>query len=155
MIINCNGVKGPSKQAAFNAILDVHKPDIILGCESKLRNSMCTYELFPMKYIVFRKDRNVNGGGVFVATSDRTISSEIHDINTDCEMIWVGLHFSDSKLLYLASLHKPPNTTPQPLEALASSYKKLITLHKRSCLNIIIGHNFDLPGNDWETWQTG
>ena len=32
MIINCNGVKGPSKQAAFLATLDLHKPDIVLGC---------------------------------------------------------------------------------------------------------------------------
>ena len=31
IIINCNGVKGPSKQAAFHATLDIHKSDIVLG----------------------------------------------------------------------------------------------------------------------------
>ena len=92
---------------------------------------MCTYELFPKNYTVLRKDCNVHGNGVFVATSDRIISYEIPDLDTDCEMIWAGLHFSDSKPLYLASLYKPPNTTSQPLEALASSYNKLITLLKR------------------------
>ena len=42
MIMNCNGAKGPSKQAAFLAALDIHRPDIVLGCESKLCNSMCS-----------------------------------------------------------------------------------------------------------------
>ena len=61
--INCNSVKGPPKQTAFLATLDIHKPDIFIGRESKLCNSMCTYEFFPMNYIVFRKDSNVDGGG--------------------------------------------------------------------------------------------
>ena len=101
--MNCNGAKGPSKQAAFLATLHIHRPDIVLGCESKLCNSMCSYEFFPKNYTVFRKDRNVNGGGVFVATSDRIISYEIPELDTDCEIVWAGLHFSGSKPLYLAS----------------------------------------------------
>ena len=75
--------------------------------------------------------------------------------DTNCEMIWVGLHFSGTKPLYLANIYKPPNTTSQPLEALASCYNKLITLHKRSSPIIIIRVDFNLPGIDWETWQTG
>ena len=92
---------------------------------------------------------------VFVATSGRIISHDIPDLDTDCEIIWAGLHFSDSKPLYLASFYEPPNTTSLPLEALASSYNKLITLHRRSSPNIIIGGDFNLPSIDWETWQTG
>ena len=106
----------------------------------------CTYEFLPKKYTVFRKDHNVNGDGVFVVTSDRKISYEITDSDIDCEMIWAALHFSGSKPLYLASFYKPPNTTSQPLEALASFYNKLITLQKRSSPNIIIGGDFYLLG---------
>ena len=116
---------------------------------------MCSYEFFPKNCTIFREDSNVNGGGVFVATFDRIISYEIPDLDTDCEIIWAGLHLSGSKPLYLASFYEPPNTTSQPLEALASSYNELITLHRRSSPNIIIGGNFNLPGIDWETWQTG
>ena len=155
MIINCNGVKGPSKQAAFLATLDIHKPDIVPGCESKLCNSMCSYEFIHKNYTIIRRDRNVIGGGVFVATSDRIISYEIPDLDTESERIWTGLLFSCSKPLYLASLYEPPNTTSQPLEALEFSYNKLITLHRRSSPNIIIGGDFNLHGIDWETWQTG
>ena len=84
MIMNCNGVKGPSKQTAFLATLDIHKPDIVLGCKSKLCISMCSYEFFPMNYTDICKDHNVIGGGVFVATSDGIISYEIPDLDTDC-----------------------------------------------------------------------
>ena len=93
-------------------------------------------------------------GGVFVATSDGIISYEIPDLYSVCEINWAGLHFSGSKPLYLASFYKPPNTTSQPLEALASSYNELITLHERSSPNVIIGGDFNLPGIDWETWQS-
>ena len=43
---------------------------------------MCSYEFFPSNYTVFRIDRNVNGGGVFVATSDRIISYEIPELDS-------------------------------------------------------------------------
>ena len=105
MMLDCNRVKGPSKQTAFLAALEIHKPDIVLGCESKLCNSMCTYEFFPKNYTIFCKDRNLDGGGVFVSTSDRIISYEITDLDTDCEIIWVLLHFSGSKPLYLAGFY--------------------------------------------------
>ena len=57
---------------------------------------MCTHEFFLENYTVISKDRNVNEGGIFVATFDRIISHEILDLDTDCEMIWSGLHFSGS-----------------------------------------------------------
>ena len=155
MIMNCIGVKGPSKQAAFLATLDIHKPHIVLGCESKLRNSMCTYEFFHKNYTVFHKDRSLHGGGVFVAASDRIISYEIPDLYTDCEMIWAGLHFSGFKQLYVANFYTPPNTTSQSLEALASSCNKRITLLRRASRNIIIVGDFNLSCIDWKTWQTG
>ena len=112
---------------------------------------MCTYEFLPKNCTIFHKDRNVNGGWVIVATSDKIISYEMPDLDTDCEMIWTGLHFSGSKPPYLASFYEPPNTTSQPVEARASYYNKLITLHRRSSPNIIIGSDFSLPGIDYET----
>ena len=66
MLKNCNGVKGPPKQAAFLATLDIHRPDIVLGCESKQCHSMCSYEFFPKNYTIFCKDRNVNEVGLLL-----------------------------------------------------------------------------------------
>ena len=116
---------------------------------------MCIYEFFPKNCTFFRNDRNVNGGGVFATTTDRTIYYEIPDLYTDRRMNWAGLHFSGSKPLYITSFYEFPNTTSQRQEVLASSYSKLITLHKRSSPNIIIGGDFNLPGIDWEACHTG
>ena len=32
--LNCNGLKSLKKKAQFNAIINLHQPDVILGCES-------------------------------------------------------------------------------------------------------------------------
>ena len=106
MILNCNGINGPSKQTAFHATLDIHKPYIALRCESKLYTSICTYEFFPKNYTDIRKDHNVNGGGCFVAMTDGTISYGIPDLDTDCEMILAGLHFSMKAIIYEHKLCK-------------------------------------------------
>ena len=57
---------------------------------------MCTYGFFPKNYSVFRRDLNVIGGGVFVAETDRIISYEISDLDTD------SIH---SLLLHLLNNH--------------------------------------------------
>ena len=54
---------------------------------------MCSYEFIHKNYTIIRRDRNVIGGGVFVATSDRIISYEIPDLDTESEIIWAGLLF--------------------------------------------------------------
>ena len=105
MILKCNGVRGLSKQVAFRATLDIHNPDV-LWCESTLCNSVCTYKFIPKNYSAFYKDCYVNGG---VASTDRIISYEIPDLDTDYEMIWAGLHFSGSKPPYSASFYEPSN----------------------------------------------
>ena len=67
MIINCNGLKGASRHIEFQALLDLHQPDIVLGCESKLDKDIPTYSVFPQNFTVFRNDRNCNEGEVFQA----------------------------------------------------------------------------------------
>ena len=87
VIMNCNGVGGPSGQAAFLAALDVHRPDVVLGCESRLCDSVCICGFFPGSCTVFRRDRCVDGGFVFVAASDGMVSYEIPELDTDCGMV--------------------------------------------------------------------
>lgn len=67
MIINCNGLKSPEHSTNFQALLELHDPDFVLGTESKLHPGIPTYPIFPPAYTVFRKDRNGYGGGVFQA----------------------------------------------------------------------------------------
>jgi len=58
MILNCNGLKGTDHITTFQALLDLHDPDFVLGTESKLCPDISSYSVFPHNYTVFRKDRN-------------------------------------------------------------------------------------------------
>ena len=53
-----------------------HKPDIIVGCESHLDDSYTSSETFPVGYNIYRKDRAVGGGGVFLGIKDTLVSVE-------------------------------------------------------------------------------
>ena len=67
LLVNCRSVK--NKVAAVEAVIKEHKPDIIIGNESWLTPEIASSEIFPVNYIVHRKDRNNenSGGGVFQA----------------------------------------------------------------------------------------
>ena len=97
MLINCRSVK--NKVADIAAIIDEHKPDIILGNESWLTPDIGNNEIFPIDYNVFRKDRitNTHGCGVFQAVKKDIIITEQADLNTDCEIIWTQCQLAGRK----------------------------------------------------------
>ena len=62
--LNINSIRG--KKLDLLAFLDVHNPHIVAIQETKIDSSIATSELFPETclYNIFRKDRNLHGGGV-------------------------------------------------------------------------------------------
>ena len=64
-VINCQSLL--AKKTMFAVFIDENKPDIVVGSESWLSPSVNNHEVFPHDYIVHRKDRADNYGGVFVA----------------------------------------------------------------------------------------
>ena len=108
MIINCNCLKGPSLFSEFQILLDFHKPNIILGCESKLDCEVPTYSFFPPTHSVFRKDRNRNGGGVFQAIKSEIVCEEMPNFGKDCEILWSSVKIGNCETLYLASCYNSP-----------------------------------------------
>lgn len=154
MVINCNGLKSSAKQAAFRASVEYHRPDIIMGCESKIDNKMHTYSLFPDNYTVYRKDRNANGGGVFVATKDTLISDNLPNLDSDCEIIWTSLQFTGSKPLYIASFYGPQINKAAAVDELSKSITPLLGKRRNTYPNIIIGGDFNFPDIDWSSWTT-
>ena len=57
-----------SKFASLQIAVEYIKPDVIIGCESKIIETTLTSEVFPENYRknTFRKDRDLNGGGVLL-----------------------------------------------------------------------------------------
>ena len=82
-----------------------------MGCESHLYTSYFILEVFPMNYVVYRKDRNVGGGGV-VAIKDDLTTSYKPILSISAELIWAKLIIVrvGMNLLYICSFFRPPNS---------------------------------------------
>ncbi|XP_041483448.1 uncharacterized protein LOC121430237 [Lytechinus variegatus] len=153
MTLNCNGLKGSSKRSSFHAAITQHSPDIILGCESKLNTDIPTYSIFPSNYIVFRKDRNQHGGGVFISVRDDITVSECPHLATDCELLWCTIELTNTKKLFLGSYYCPPNDRQASLTGLENSLASLMG-NRRAHPNILIAGDFNHPDIDWDEQTT-
>ena len=151
MILNCNGLKGSDHIAKFQALLDLHSPDFVLGTESKLRPDILSYSIFPPNYTVFRKDKNRFGGGIFQAIkSDLTCVQEFDFAVDGCEIIWTWLKLANCKTLFLSSYYRPPVSSSDSLGHLSESIRRAfakVPNHPK----IIIGGDFNLGDIDWDT----
>jgi len=55
-----------NKQAELEVFLESNKINLMIGTKLHLDDSIYSSEIFPRNYSVYRKDRNIHGGGVFV-----------------------------------------------------------------------------------------
>ena len=148
LIMNCQSIRNKRTQLAESC--EYLKPDIIIGSESWLEKDIKTPEIFPDQYQtnVYRKDRNKNGGGVFIAAKENFSSWTIDNSDTDCEIIWTEIQTS-LKNIVIGSFYRPPSSTIEALEHLNDS----ITNIKEKCKDkiIILAGDFNLPHIDWNT----
>ena len=143
MIINCRSLRG--KLAAFQATVDYIQPDCILGCESWLDSSVSSSEILPPAYDVIRKDRNCEGGGVFIATKKDYITSQLPEADSESKAIWPKVHLPKTKSLVLGSVYCPLPVELSVVEQIDQSFSNL-NLDQ----TVIIGGDFNLAGVDWE-----
>ena len=66
--ISIDSIRG--KKLDLMAFLEVHQPHVVAIQETKIDSSVATSELFPetCQYKVFKKDRHLHGGGVFLSS---------------------------------------------------------------------------------------
>ncbi|XP_072014916.1 uncharacterized protein [Amphiura filiformis] len=150
MLVNCRSLKSERKRHDFQELIETHKPDVICGQESHIDNSFTNGEIFPPGYNVSRKDRNINGGGVFVAISDKHVASTEYFLDTDCEIVWCKISIVGSKPLFIASFYRPTNESTDALMALNQSLRLLP--NNGALPNVILGGDINLPDIDWDNY---
>ena len=150
LLTNCQSVR--NKRSALQESTDYIKPDVILGCESWLSSEHSNAEIFPDGYHtnVFRKDRNKNGGGVFIAAHDSLTISEVSNQENNSEIIWAEIQ-TVGKPIIIGSYYRPPNAKANSLNDLALS---LQNLKKKQNKHIILGGDFNLPHINWKNKST-
>ena len=97
--MNINSIIG--KKLELLAFLDSHEPHVVAIQKTKIDSSIATSELFPetCPYSVYRKDRNIHGGGVILLVHKDISHMPITELENDSESIWVKV--SANKLLIL------------------------------------------------------
>ena len=119
IVVNCQGIK--NKPAELQAAVEHTNPDVIFGSETHIDSSVNTAEVFPKGYTVYRKDRNLQGGGVFLAVKDCFTSCSIPDADTTSELVWASVSLQQHKTLYVGSYYRPPNSKAEELQELRKS----------------------------------
>ena len=145
-LLNINFQSIKTKQDQLRNLIDSTKPDIIIGTETWIDDSITDNQIFPPGYQLFRKDRNLHGGGVLVAVNSDYLCSPLTELQTDCEIVWCKLELAGQKAMYIASYYNPKTSNEQGYLELEKS------LERASSTNavLIICGDFNLPGWDWK-----
>ena len=143
-----------NKKSDLEEIINSTKPDIITDTETWLNSSVPSNELFrPNMYNVYRKNRpqdgngaNSNHGGVLIAISKEFIRSEIKELQTDCEIVWVEINIAGTNRIIIGSYYRPSSDDGTSLNNLDESFNRLKRYHTS---NIWPGGDFNLCHIDW------
>ncbi|KAJ8020472.1 RNA-directed DNA polymerase from mobile element jockey [Holothuria leucospilota] len=134
-------------------MLATEDPDIVIGTESWLNDSIATGEVFPNSYNVFRRDREASkGGGVFIAVKNTFIVTSEPNLITNCESTWILLHVKGLSPVYIGAFYRPQSTDRDYLLHLDLSLSKI----PKNAAVWLLG-DFNLPSVDWDTmsFKTG
>ena len=112
--MNINSIRG--KNLELLACLDFHQPHVVAIQETKIDSSVATSELFPetCPISVYRKDRNIHGGGVMLLVH-KDISHMPVTLENDSESIWVKV-FANKTSHFVASWYRPPGSTSEEFQ---------------------------------------
>ena len=109
---------------------------------------MSNSEIFPCGYQVYRKDRNIYGGGVFILVDNNIPSNQVM-LNSPCEAVWVQIHTSNRLSMLLGSFYCPPQSPVSVWDDLACCVGQLRQQFPGTTL--LLGGDFNCPGIDWNT----
>ena len=127
--MNINSIRG--KKLELLAFLDFHQPHVVAIQETKIDSSIATSELFPetCPYSVYRKDRNIHGGGVMLLVHKDISHMPITELKNDSESIWVKV-FANKTSHFVASWYRPPGSTSEEFQLFREQLDYIRTHHK-------------------------
>ena len=147
--MNINSIRG--KKLELLAFLDFHQPHVVAIQETKIDSSFATSELFPetCPYSVYRKDRNIHGGGVMLLVHKDISHMPITELENDSESIWVKV-FANKTSHFVASWYRPPGSTSEEFQLFREQLDYIRTHHKGKKLPSahVLG-DFNFKDIDW------
>ena len=135
----------------INSIRDFHQPHVVDIQETKIDSSIATSELFPetCPYSVYRKDRNIHGGGVMLLVHKDISHMPITELENDSESIWVKV-FANKTSHFVASWYRPPGSTSEEFQLFREQLDYIRTYHKSKKLpSAYVLGDFNFKDIDW------
>ncbi|XP_072046406.1 uncharacterized protein [Amphiura filiformis] len=150
MVINFQSIRG--KTAELNVSLEVDNPDVLIGCETWIDDTVSSSEIFPNSYTVFRKDRITTKpgymrGGVMIAVKSTFTCSQRLDLDTNCEIVWIEISITGTKPVLVGSYYRPPSSNRDYLSNFRDSLAKI---NMSQFSNIWLAGDFNLGDVLWE-----
>ena len=132
------------------AFLDFHQPHVVAIQETKIDSSIATSGPFPetCPYSIYRKDRNIHGGGVMLLVHKAISHMPITELENDSDSIWVKV-FAKKTSYFVASWYRPPGSTSEEFQLLLEN--SLIRTHhkgKKLPSTRVLG-DFNFKDIDW------
>ena len=144
MLLNIQSVV--SKKETFLEHIDYYNPDIILGCETWLNDSILNNEILPPSYRLYRNDRIDGYGGVMIGVKSN-LDSQLLDIQLNLEICIVSVHLTDGKQLILICAYRPPSSDLTYFNDLCDMITE--TAGKYPNAIICCAGDFNVPDIDW------
>ena len=139
-----------NKIKEFKSLVDATNADVIVGTESWLKNDINSREIFPGGFTIYRRDRNIRGGGLFICIRE-DIHSNLMWLDENSELLCVKIYRKQShKALNIIGGYRKPGDNFFILESLCSYVKD-----ERESSRIVIAGDFNLPRVNWEGSSTG
>ena len=105
--LNINGLSSKIDYVKF--LLHQTKIDVFSICETKINDTITDLDLKIDGYVLYRHDRNRNGGGVLFYINENLDSHPLKHLQCEnIESLWVKLCLKKSKPLYLCGVYRPP-----------------------------------------------
>ena len=146
ILVNCDGLY--NKIPHLEAMIDDHKPDVIIGTESHLKPDILNSEVTPIGFTTYRKDRTcARKGGVFIMIRDTFIATECSICTSQTELMWISLQIQGFKPLLMGVFYRPPNSDRENLQHLSESLQCISSSMRNS--TILVAGDFNLPHVDW------
>ena len=95
----------------LSALQEVDNPDIVAITETFLSDEICDSEIVDNSYSVFRRDRNRHGGGGMVLVRNNNPATRRHDLENECELLWIEISHKKGKAL-LGAFYNPSLLAP-------------------------------------------
>lgn len=145
-LLNLNARSVMNKTEPLEILLLQYDPHITVITETWLHEQVNDGDIFPPSYTAFRKDRQSRGGGVAVLIQqkfDAVLLDDVPELECICIKVTLWGHS-----FIVCALYRPPDST---LEYLLKLKEHMSKYHGNKVL--LIG-DFNLPGVDWERFET-